>query len=255
MRGDCSAGGGAAFFGLQQNFFAKEHIMVAGRRSALIADDDEFFRAALSAILTKQLGFAKVLEAASLDEALEQLGTQEGISAAFFDLSMPGVQSPANLKAVRECFPGTRMAVVSSSRRRQDILLALEAGVHGYVPKGLGIKDLTAALRTILEGAIYVPPGLADLPAVSEEPTDPLRHGSSSDNSGAASALTARQRDVLELLVQGKSNKEIARTLTLGEGTVKVHVAALFRNLGVRTRSGAAAAGVGLLRIPRLSSV
>ena len=220
--------------------------MVAGRRSALIADDDEFFRAALSAILTKQLGFTKVFEAASLDEALERLGTQDGISAAFFDLSMPGVQSPANLKAVRECFPETRVAVVSGSKRRHDILLALEAGVHGYVPKGLGIKDLTAALRTILEGAIYVPPGLADLPANAEQPRiRSVWH--SQDNGGAASALTARQRDVLELLVQGKSNKEIARTLTLGEGTVKVHVAALFRNLGVNTRSGAAAAGVRLL--------
>ena len=229
--------------------------MVAERRSALIADDDEFFRAALSAILTKQLGFAKVFEAASLDEALDQLGIQESISAAFFDLSMPGVQSPATLKAVRECFPDTRMAVVSASRRRQDILLALEAGVHGYVPKGLGIKDLTAALRTILEGAIYVPPSLADLPAASEEPMDPLRHGRDADNIRAACALTARQRDVLELLVQGKSNKEIAQALALGEGTVKVHLAAVFRTLGVRTRSAAAAAGVGLLRIPRLSSI
>jgi DNA-binding NarL/FixJ family response regulator len=227
--------------------FAKEHTMVVGRGSALIADDDEFFRAALSAILTKQLGFSKVFEAASLDEGLEQLGTKEGISAAFFDLSMPGVQSPANLKAVRECFPAMRIAVVSGSKRRQDILLALEAGVHGYVPKGIGIKDLTAALRTILEGAIYVPPGLADLPANSEESTDLPRPGNSSDNGGAASGLTARQRDVLELLVQGKSNKEIARSLALGEGTVKVHVAALFRNLGVNTRAGAAAAGVRLL--------
>lgn len=220
--------------------------MVAGRRSALIADDDEFFRAALSAILMKQLGFAQVFEAASLDEALEQLGTQEGISAAFFDLSMPGVQSPANLKAVRECFPDTRMAVVSGSKRRYDILLALEAGAHGYVPKSLGIKDLTAALRTILEGAIYVPPSLADLPANSEEATDLLRPDNSSNANASASGLTARQRDVLGLLVEGKSNKEIARTLTLGEGTVKVHVAALFRNLGVNTRSGAAAAGVRL---------
>jgi len=221
--------------------------MVAGRPSALIADDDEFFRAALSAILTKQLGFATVFEAASLDEALEELGTQPGISAAFFDLAMPGVQSPANLKAVRECFPGTRMAVVSASNGRQDILLALEAGVHGYVPKSLGIKDLTAALRTILAGAIYVPPSLADLPASSDESAPPLQPGSGSNNSAAAIGLTARQRGVLALLVEGKSNKEIARTLTLGEGTVKVHVAALFRNLGVRTRSGAAAAGVRLL--------
>lgn len=221
--------------------------MIAEPRSALIADDDEFFRAALSAILAKQLGFAKVFEAASLDEALEQLGTRKGISAAFFDLSMPGVQSPANLKAVRECFPSTRTVVVSASRRRNDILAALEAGVHGYVPKSLGIKDLTAALRTILEGAIYVPPSLADLPSNPEEPTDPPGPGNSSANNMTANGLTPRQQDVLALLVQGKSNKEIARTLSLGEGTIKVHVAALFRNLGVHTRSGAAAAGVRLL--------
>lgn len=221
--------------------------MIAERRSALIADDDEFFRAALSAILAKELGFAKVFEAASLDEALEQLGTQKGISAAFFDLSMPGVHSPANLKAVRECFPSTQTVVVSGSRSRSDILLALEAGVHGFVPKSLGIKDLTAALRTILGGAIYVPPSLADLPSNPEEPTDPFGSGNGSPSNMTANGLTPRQRDVLALLVQGKSNKEIARTLSLGEGTIKVHVAALFRNLGVHTRSGAAAAGARLL--------
>lgn len=221
--------------------------MVAEQRSALVADDDEFFRAALSAILTKQLGFATVFEAASLDDAFEQLGTREGISAAFFDLSMPGVQSPANLKAVRECFPSTRTAVISGSMRRQDILQALEAGVHGYVPKSLGIKDLTAALRTILEGAIYVPAALADLRSNPERPTNSVHSGTSSDNSEVISGLTRRQRDVLTLLVQGKSNKEIARTLNIGEGTVKVHVAALFRILGVHTRSGVVAACAKLL--------
>ena len=221
--------------------------MIAELRSALVADDDEFFRAALSAILTKQIGFAKVIEAASLDEALEQLGTQEEISAAFFDLSMPGMRSPANLKAVRECFPSTWVAVVSSSKRRHDILLALEAGVHGYVPKSLGTKGLTAALRTILGGEIYIPPSLADLSSNSEKPTDQLLPGGASANSESAAGLTPRQRDTLALLVQGKSNKEIARTLNLSEGTVKVHIAALFRNLGVHKRSGAAAAGARLL--------
>lgn len=223
---------------------SSKDVMIAELRSALVADDDEFFRAALGAILTKQLGFATVIEAASLDEAFEQLGTQEAISAAFFDLSMPGMQSPANLKAVRECFPSTRVAVVSSSKRRQDILLALEAGVHGYVPKSLGIKDLTVALRTILAGAIYIPSSLADLSSNQEEPAAPL---ASSDVAASVAALTPRQREVLALLVQGKSNKEIARTLKLSQGTVKVHLATIFRNFGVRTRSGAAVAGAKLL--------
>ena len=215
-------------------------------RTALVADDDEFFRVALSTILTKQLGFTKVVETASLDEALERLAEPSQISVALFDLAMPGVQSPANLRAVRECFPSTIVAVVSGSSRRRDILLALEAGVHGYIPKSLGITELANALRMILGGAIYVPSSLAELPTDHDQSVEP---GSEPIGSGRGGPLplTPRQRDVLQLLVQGKSNKEIARALKLGEGTVKVHMAALFRTLDVSTRSAAAVAGAKLL--------
>ncbi len=219
--------------------------MAPDLRLALVADDDEFFRAALHTILIKQLGFSEVIEAASLDEAMEQLGSRPGISASFFDLAMPGMRRPANLKAVRECFPDMRMAVVSSSKKRQDILEALEAGAHGYVPKSLGIKDLTTALRTILEGVIFVPPSLAQLEPASKESRDRSRGGDAQSTSVAE--LTGRQLDVLRLLVQGKSNKEIARNLNLAEGTVKVHMLALFRSMAVHSRAAAAAAGARLL--------
>ncbi|HEX2136828.1 MAG TPA: response regulator transcription factor [Microvirga sp.] len=213
-------------------------------RTALVADDDEFFRVALSTILTKQLGFSKVIETASLDEALDRLAEPSKVSVALFDLAMPGVQSPANLRAVRECFPSTIVAVVSGSSRRRDILLALEAGVHGYIPKSLGITELANALRTILGGTIYVPSSLAELPT-DDQSTEAGFDALSSR--GGPLSLTPRQRDVLQLLVQGKSNKEIARALKLGEGTVKVHMAALFRTLDVSTRSAAAVAGAKLL--------
>ena len=139
--------------------------MKVQKKIALIADDDEFFRMALATILTSKLKFAEVVQAASLDEGVEKLSARNDISLALFDLAMPGMESPANLRAVRDCFEMLRVAVVSSSKNRQDILSALEAGVHGYVPKGLGVADLAHALQLIVDGVIYVPPSIADLPA------------------------------------------------------------------------------------------
>lgn len=220
--------------------------MSRSSKTSLVADDDEFFRIALRTILNK-LGFSEVIETASLDEAVERLSETSDVSLAIFDLAMPGMESAASLRAVRECFPGTQVAVVSASRRRADILLALEAGAHGYVPKGLGVAELSRALQAITEGVIFVPPSLAELGAFEEEPNLPLASAYSSQPRSDKS-LTTRQRQVLDLLVEGKSNKEIARALKLGEGTVKVHVAALFRTLGVTSRAAAAAAGLRLLQ-------
>jgi DNA-binding NarL/FixJ family response regulator len=158
------------------------------------------------------------------------------------------------------------VAVVSASKRRNDILLALEAGAHGYIPKGLGPVELASAIRAVRSGSIYVPASIADLQEEESKPQDlrlrpagpqpaaddkpqrlPLR-SSSVEPDTDETHLTRRQRDVLELIVQGMSNKEIARALKLGEGTVKVHVAALFRVLGVTSRSAAAAAGMRRLK-------
>jgi len=210
------------------------------RLIALTADDDQFFRMALRSILAR-LGFQEVIETGSFDEALEKLAEVENVSLALFDLQMPGLESPMNLRVVRENFPGTRVVVVSSSEHRHDIITALDAGVHGYVPKSLGPSDLSRALGLILEGTIFVPISLADLPTPEEETSHAQRPTLTATNDSLS--LTPRQRQVLELLVEGSSNKEIARTLDLGEGTVKIHMAALFRNLGVANRAAAAVTG------------
>ncbi len=221
--------------------------MGAAPAVALVADDDEFFRFALAKILTKHFAFARVFEAMSLDSAFDCLRTNEGISAAFFDLSMPGVESPANLKAVRDRFPDMLVVVVSASQQRTDILQSLEAGVHGYVPKSLGIRGLTAALQAILAGKVYVPASIAVLQDRADEPPRGRSAGMAADGPQAAAKLTPRQREILALLAHGKSNKEIAHALGIREGTVKVHMLALFRSLGVRTRSAAAVAATRLL--------
>lgn len=224
--------------------------MGALARVGLIADDDAYFRMAIGAILDRQFGFSEIIEASSLDEALERLSDNPAIGVALFDLSMPGMRTPTNLRAVRECFPEARVAVISASSSRQNILLALEAGVHGYMLKSLSITELGAALQTIFNGGVYVPPCLAD---ISSSPADASmgepqvsmveKHEPVADHHEAINPLTPRQQDVLDLLVQGKTNKEIAIALGLGEGTVKIHMAAIFRYFGVNNRAAAAVAG------------
>jgi len=128
------------------------------------------------------------------------------------------------------------MATVSD--RREDILLALQAGVNGYIPKNMGLEKFSSALKQIIGGTVYVPPSIAS-PSI----TGPADEIVATAESELAPTLTPRQKDVLTLVVKGNSNKEIAKELGLGEGTVKVHLASLFRTLGVHTRSAAAAKG------------
>jgi DNA-binding NarL/FixJ family response regulator len=109
---------------------------------ALVADDDEFFRMALRGILQSRFGFGEVIETGSLDEAIEHLGRREDVTLALFDLAMPGMKGAGNLRAVREVRPTTLTAIVSGSKRRRDILQALEAGGHGYMPKSFVFSDM-----------------------------------------------------------------------------------------------------------------
>lgn len=194
--------------------------------TALIADTDPFFRLAISGLLTRKLGFAEVVEVSSFDEAQDYLSEHHDVSIALLNLATPTLMGGTGLRAFRECFPEMKIAVTSSSSSRRSILTALEAGVHGYLPKSLSIPELTAALNCILDGGIYVPSSLAELDVASNVGTP-------------RSSLTPRQKDVLELLIQGKPNKEIAYMLNLREGTVKVHMAAIFRRFGVNNRAAA----------------
>ena len=215
------------------------------RRVSLIADDDEFFRIALKSILSTKLGFDEVIEVGSFDDALEKLAETPAISLALFDLQMPGIKSAANLQVVRESFPSIRVAVVSGSQHRHDVMAALNAGVHGYVPKSLGPTELAQALGLILQGTIFIPSSLAELTQDDEETFDARLPSFATPTQ--APSFTPRQLQVLKLLIEGQSNKEIARSLTLGQGTVKIHMAALFRNLGVPNRASAAVAGARIL--------
>ncbi len=206
--------------------------METGVPSALIADADGFFRLALSAILKRELGFNTIYEAASVDEATLILRAQPNVALALFDQSMTGMRQDWGLSAVRKYAADAKVVVVSGSVERTDILRALSMGVHGYIPKIAGPAELARALNIVLSGDIYVPSRLAIPPSNGVDHDANPPHG--------AARLTARQREVLDALASGLSNKEIARRFGLGEGTVKIHVAALLKALQLPNRSAAA---------------
>ena len=218
------------------------------RGTALIADDDEFFRVALSTVLTERLNFSDVIETETFDSAIESLAGRTDVTLALFDLNMRGMKNWENLRTVRECYPAMRVAVVSGSQGRQDILTALSIGLHGFVSKGLGVSELVRALQTICTGGVYLPPFLPDLP-IDDLPqvTAPLRLPPQLHQALSIDELTPRQSEVLDMLVKGKSNKAMARELNLSEGTIKFHLSAVFRVLKATNRVEAATSGTLLL--------
>ena len=205
--------------------------------TALIVDDDEFFRMALRTVLTSTLGFSDVLEAENFDHAAALL-SEKKIDLAVFDLMMPDMAGPGSLKGVRDHFPDLCLVISAASDRREDVLLALQAGVNGYIPKNMGLEKFSSALKQVIGGTVYVPASIAS-PSITGSADEIV----ATAESELAPTLTPRQKDVLTLVVKGNSNKQIARELGLGEGTVKVHLASLFRTLGVHSRSAAAAKG------------
>jgi DNA-binding NarL/FixJ family response regulator len=200
----------------------------------LIADDHELFRSGLKQLLIDELSADDVREAETLDQAIELLTIEGAVDLILVDLRMPGMSGAEALAALRDGFPEAKVAVVSAWEERAEILSALGAGVHGYVPKSLPSAEIANALRSILAGNIFVPPAIGKRePGASLDPVAPA--------ASASDKLTIRQKEVLNELLKGQASKEIARTLDIAEGTVKIHLAAIYRALGVRTRAEAIA--------------
>lgn len=202
----------------------------ARKTSALIADDHGLYRVGLRLLLEDRLGFDEVIETGGFDEALDRLADTPSIKLALFDLSMPGMGGPSSLAVVRQSYPELKVAVISGQEDRANVEATLGHNLHGFIPKSLADHKIVAALRDVMAGKIFVP-AVTAAKAVTAPPPPPAA------SLQAMEGLTPRQRDVLAGIVRGLANKEIARELDIAEGTVKIHLAALFSHFDVRNRT------------------
>lgn len=144
--------------------------------------------------------------------------------------------APGGIRGLRHRYPQLCLVIVDWRRDRGAMLRAIDEGAHGFIPKDMEQDEMLQAFRQVMAGQVYVPP------LVSYVDVETLDKGSDRSRLASISSLTERQREVLTHMSMGKSNKEIARSLRISESTVKVHVAAAFRLLGVHNRVGAVAA-------------
>lgn len=212
---------------------------------ALLIDDHHLFRQGLKFLLADLDPGIQFCEADSCAHAL-QFARGASIDLVLVDLHMPGVKGLDALSAVRAAFETSAVVVLSSEDDPSAIRRSIELGACGFVPKASTPQVLIAALRLVLAGGTYLPPHvLRDC-----TPTAPgaALHAAGADPVRRPEGLSERQLEVLLKAVQGKANKVIAREMQLSEGTVKAHLSAAFRALGVQNRTEAvfAAAKVGL---------
>lgn len=204
---------------------------MSGKR-ALIVDDHELFRGGLHLLLSDMGNFAHISEVVGLDEALAALTDGATPDLVTFDLNMPGLSGLEGLAAMVEALPDARVVVVSASERREDILGALGVGAHGYIPKGLTSAEIADAIAQVMAGRIYAPAALQRV-----EKRAPAQQSEQGSVDVASHGLTTRQTAVLNCLLTGASTRKIASQLSLAEGTVKIHLAAIYRALGVHSRA------------------
>lgn len=202
----------------------------------LIADDHPLFREAIQNVLRLVDEQATFVEAWDCESTRARIAANPHLDLVLLDLVMPcaidgcPLHGTELLSALQSEFPGLPVVVLSASEDPADMRRALDRGALGYVPKSLPTKVMTSALQLVLSGGIYVPTGLVD----SELPEN--AHESPGNN---GIQLSPRQADIARLLRQGKSNKEIGKNLGLSPETVKVHITAIFRILGVNNRTRA----------------
>jgi DNA-binding NarL/FixJ family response regulator len=198
----------------------------------LIVDDHPLFREALQSAVHAAYPDAAITEATSITEAVGILDQGDDFDLALLDLTMPDTQGFEGLLQVRTRYPRLPVVIVSGLENPTVVREALAYGIAGFIPKSSRKAVLAEAIRDIINGAIWVP---RDMRASASVKVDPARE----DLLRRLASLTPQQLRVLQMLRQGKLNKQIAFELDVGETTVKAHVSEILRKLNVFSRTQA----------------
>ncbi len=204
----------------------------------LLADDHTLFREAMLHPLGQLDANAEIFQAGTATQALALAEEKSDLDLVLLDLNMPGMDGLTAVMTFRDRFPDLPLVVLSASEEHHDIQAVLDAGAMGFIPKSSSTQVMLGALRLVLSGGPYIPPMLLQRAQYAIDP--PSNRGARpAATVGGAEDMTPRQFEVLEVLAEGLSNKLIGRKLNLSEGTVKVHLAAIFRALDAKNRTEA----------------
>ncbi|AUC87925.1 MULTISPECIES: response regulator transcription factor [Alteromonas] len=198
----------------------------------LIADDHPLFRAAMCHALSSGSG-AELVEASTFPETMNMLAQDTTIDVVFLDLGMPGSEGLNGLSEVRAEYPDVLVVIVTAQDSPGIVQRALALGASGFIPKSASVDCIVDAVNTVLEGETWLPAHI-DLSADGNDSLD--------DFGARLSQLTPHQLKVLRMVADGLLNKQIAYELAISESTVKQHVSAVLKKLGVinRTKAGIA---------------
>lgn len=195
----------------------------------MVVDDHPAFRKGLTALIESEPGLSVVAQAGDGREAIECF-RQTRPDVVLMDLRLPVLSGVEAIMAIRKEFPESRFIVVTTYDTDEDIYRAVQAGAQSYLLKDMTDEELVGTIRAVHAGQPCLPPGLASRLAERLRRED----------------LTPRETEVLELLVKGRSNKEIAQALFLTEDAIKFRIKGLFTKLGVQDRTEAVIAALRL---------
>jgi len=200
----------------------------------LLVDDHSLFREGMRYVLQQLPDVGEIFEAGNYPDGLKQAELHPELDLALMDLNMPGSEGAISIKFFHQRFPHIPVVVVSGEDGRDKMEKVMNYGAMGFVCKSATAPVMLSALNLVLAGGVYVPPQMLEQQGVLES-SSPERMDKRSLNTNEY-GLTPRQMQVLGHLAEGLSNKQIARAVDLAEGTVKIHVAAVYQVLRVNSR-------------------
>lgn len=197
----------------------------------IVADDHPLFRAALTQALRQVGAQADIVEADCMEATNEVVTRHPDADLILLDLHMPGAHGFSGLIQLRSLAPEIPVAVVSGSDEPHVVRRAIDYGASGFIPKSSSLQLISEAVSEILTGEVWLPAEMADSLADADEEDTRFAE--------AIASLTPQQFRVLNMLTEGLLNKQIAYELSVSEATIKAHVTAILRKLGVHSRTQA----------------
>lgn len=211
----------------------------------VVADDHALVRGGIGVLIKTLYPDSELVECNNYDRTLKALDQPESVDLLLLDLLMPGMDLIRSVKHICTRWPDVPVIVISVREDMQTIREALRSGAMGYIPKTSSPDVTMNAIRLVLSGGIYVPPDALQLGSGMASSDSQLSEefGLSADAASprGAHGLTRRQEDVMRLMSEGRSNKEIAAELDLTAGTVKMHLSRIYKVLGAKSRTEAIA--------------